>query len=192
MARSQPKASYADYLAAAAASEGKLELAGGEILAMSGGSLVHARLIARVTTLLSNALAGGPCDVFSSDARVRRLAEDFAAYPDATVVCGGPETHPDDPDGLVNPTLVVEVPSPSTEAWDRGGKFAHYRRIETLREVVFVRQDARQVEVHRRNEAGRFELYEFRDDEVAELASIGASVPLAVLYDGVVPSEPAE
>jgi len=187
MAQTQPEATYADYLAAAATSEVKLEFAGGEILAMSVGTLAHATIIANVSAALHGAVHGSGCRVLSSDARVRRDDEDFAAYPDATVVCGPPETHADDPDGLVNPALVVEVLFPSTEAWDRGGTFAHYRRIESLREVVFVRQDARHVEVHRRNEAGRFELFEFRDDEAVELGSVGVSIPMDAVYDGVVP-----
>jgi len=180
------KATYADYLAAAEASDVRLELAGTEILAMSGGSSAHARLAARLIRALGNALDGTPCEVYTSDMRVRRLDEPFAAYPDVTVVCGGEQVGDDDPHGLTNPRVVIEVLSPSTEAWDRGGKSAHYRRIPSVQEIVLVHQDKRTVEVHRRNEAGRFELFESPADGRVELVSVGVDLPMHDLYDGIV------
>ncbi|MGH7295287.1 MAG: Uma2 family endonuclease [Polyangiaceae bacterium] len=96
--------------------------------------------------------------------------------------CGKPETDPEDRHALTNPIVVVEVLSESTEARDRGVKAAHYRHISSLREYVLVSQTEPHVEVHRRNEAGRWELFEYRRGDVVELASLGCSLAVDELY----------
>ncbi len=188
MAQTQPGASYADDLATQASSGGRLEFAAGQILAMSGGPLNHAMILASITAELHAALRDGPCRALSSDARVRGSDDTFDGFPDVTVVCGAVETLDEDPDGLWNPTLLVEGLSPCTEAWDRGGTFAHHRPIESLQEVVFVRQDARAVEVHRRNAVGRLERYDVRGHEAVEFSSLDVSLPMEAWHAGVVGS----
>lgn len=125
---------------------------------------------------LRNALRGKPCRVYSSDLRIRIIETDLATYPDASVVCGRLETAPDDPNAALNPTLLVEVLSESTEAYDRGAKAAHYRRIPSLKEYVFVAQDEPRIEVYRRNDRGGWKLYEARSGAQLRLESVGVEL----------------
>lgn len=141
--------SYADYLRASEASDTRLEFADGVIYAMAGGTAAHAYLGGRMTLLLGSALQGKPCRVYSSDLRIRH--DDFAAYPDATVICGPRAHDEDDPHSATNPTLIVEVLSESTARWDRGGKFEHYQQIPSLQHVVFVDPERKSVEHYRRD-----------------------------------------
>jgi Uma2 family endonuclease len=177
------KITYAEYLALEEASvDVKHELIAGEVVAMSGGSPEHGALAMAFGALLQNALRGRPCRVFSSDVRVRVAATGLAAYPDVSVVCGKLETDAEDVNALTNPVLLVEVLSDSTEARDRGVKAAHYRHIPSLREYVLVSQREPHVEVHRRNEAGRWELFEYESGGQAELASVGCTIAVDDLY----------
>ena len=127
----------------------KHEFLHGEVWAMAGGSPEHSALAGAVTTALSIQLTGKPCRVFTSDLRVRVLATGLGTYPDVTVICGSLQLDPDDPKRhtAMNPKVVVEVLSPSTEEYDRGEKFAHYKRIEALEAVVFVAHDESRIDV---------------------------------------------
>jgi Uma2 family endonuclease len=175
-------AAYADYLALDERAAERHEWIRGEVHAMAGGTPEHAALAAAFILQLGAVLRNRPCRVFSSDLRVRSEVTDFSGYPDVTVVCGKLETPPGDPRSAANPIVVVEVLSDTTEARDRGEKFAHYRLIPSLREIVFVSQAARRVEVHRKNAAGRWELYEFGPGQRAELASVEAEISVDELY----------
>ena len=126
--------------------------------------------------------ATGPCRVYSSDVRVRVRATGMAAYPDLSVVCGRLETDPEDPLAITNPVVIVEILSDSTEARDRGVKAAHYRHLASLREYVLVSQYERRIEVQRRNEAGRWELFEYESGQAAELASVGCVLSVDEVY----------
>lgn len=174
--------SYAEYVAAEKQAEVRHEFLNGEIFAMAGGTPEHGALAVAIAGELHVALAGRPCRVYSSDVRVRVLTTGLATYPDASVVCGHLETDPADPDAIVNPTLLVEVLSDSTEAYDRGAKAAHYRRIPSLREYVLVGQQEPLVEVYRRNERGRWELLEARAGERVDLASLGIQLEVDAIY----------
>jgi len=181
LAASIPRMTYAAYLAFEAASDTKHEYVNGEVHAMAGGTVAHGALSAAVITSLSRALEDRRCRVLSSDVRVRAQATGFACYPDVTVVCDKLEVADDDPHGVINPTMIVEVLSESTEAYDRGAKAAHYRRIPSLREYVLVSQSEPLIEVYRRNERGNWELFvEARRGERAELLSCGAPIILDV------------
>jgi Uma2 family endonuclease len=172
---------YAEYLAFEESSSTKHEFINGEVFGLAGGTIAHGALAVAISTALSNALRGRPCRVLSSDVRVRVLATGIATYPDVSVVCAEIEVAPDDADGVLNPSLVVEVLSDSTEAYDRGAKAAHYRRIPSLREYVLVSQREPLIEVYRRNERGNWELVaEARRGERAELASCGEVIALDV------------
>lgn len=171
------QATYAEYVSIANNTDVKYEYIAGEIVAMAGGTVAHARLISRVTALLDRALEGQPCIVLPSDMRVRIRAADRATYPDLFVVCGEPERDPDDDHAVVNPTVIVEVLSDSSNESDRTDKFAAYRRLASLREYVLVSQRERRVEVYRRD-GRRWHLDEFGRGERLQFESI--TIELAV------------
>jgi len=174
--------SYAEYLALEERSPGKHEYLRGEVFAMSGGTPVHAALIAEMIGQLRAGLQP-PCRVYSSDLKVRVEETDFSCFPDATVVCGKIVASPIDKNAVTNPRLVVEILSDSTEAHDRGAKAAHYRRIASLAEIVLVSSLEPLVEVHRRNERGLWELAsEARAGTSFTLSSLGLTVDIDSLY----------
>jgi Uma2 family endonuclease len=173
---------YADYLRLEQESAIKHEWLAGEVFAMAGGSPEHARLQAALAGVLREALAGRPCVVFGADLRIRSRETDIATYADASVVCGPLKTHPEDPDAVTNPVLVLEVLSPSTEAYDRGQKAAHYRRIAALQEYVLVAQDAPRIEVFRRVEGGRWEFLEVGAGESITLHSVGCTIAVDEVF----------
>src|SRR5262249_20147686 len=127
--------SYGEYLRILEHSPVKLEYCDGEIYAMAGGTAAHAQLGASATRLLGNALLGR-CGVYSSDLRVRVEETDLTTFPDGTVVCGERQSSPIDAHAVINPTLLVEVTSNSTEAYDRGEKLSHYKQIPSLVAVL--------------------------------------------------------
>jgi Uma2 family endonuclease len=184
MARPAPvvRMTYAEYLAAEAVSEVRHEFLKGEAWAMAGGTPEHAALALAVGSELREALRGKQCRAYSADLRVRVVETGLATYPDVSVVCGQIETAPDDPDAVTNPVVLVEILSESTEAYDRGAKAAHYRRIPSLREYVLVSQAEPRIEVHHRAASGRWELLEARPGETIELASLGARLDVAAIY----------
>ncbi len=136
--RAHHQFSYAEYLARERETGLRHEFLNGQVFAMTGGTPEHARLIAEVTFALRSALDPSRCRVFSSDLRVRIPATGLSTYPDVAVVCGDVELADDDANAVTNPALLVEVLSPSTEAYDRGDKWSHYRRIPSLRAYVLV------------------------------------------------------
>lgn len=142
---------YADYLALDEASSIRHEYLNGEIYAMAGGSPDHAALAAATITALGARLPPG-CRIFCSDLRVRVQATGLATYPDVTVVCGATQRAADDPLAVVNPLVVVEVTSPSTEEYDRGEKLRHYQSIPSLREIVIVSHREPRLTLLRRSE----------------------------------------
>ena len=146
--------SYAEYLAFEREAQGKHEYVNGEVYAMAGGSPEHARLAIRIAAQLLQSLVDRPCEVFSSDLRVRNLVTRWSTYPDLTVVCGRLQRAPDDEQAVVNPMLVVEVFSDGTESQDRGDKWRHYQRIESLQTYVLVSQAEPLVEVFQRVGSG--------------------------------------
>lgn len=176
-----------DYARIEAESDVKHEFYDGEVFAMAGGTARHARLCVNVVRRLDEALEGKPCYTFSSEMRVRSLADapdasDLDTYPDASVVCGTPQFAPP-ADTLLNPTVLVEVLSAKTESYDRGAKFRLYRRIASLKEYVLVTPSRTLVEVFRK-EGGHWVLYEFAEGAV-ELDSLGVSLALDTLYADV-------
>jgi Uma2 family endonuclease len=178
----KPTVTFAEYLVQEKASETKHQLVGGEIFAMAGGTIEHGRLALTVAGELGGQLKGRPCGMFSSDVRVRVVATDLATYPDLSVVCGRIETDPADRNTLVNPIVLVEVLSDSTEAFDRGAKFAHYRRIPALREYVLVSQQERRIEVFRRNPDDSWTLFEAGAGQSVNLMSIDCQLSVDEVY----------
>lgn len=182
MAEPAVRMSYAEYLELAERAEVRHEFIDGLVVAMAGGTIEHSRLVARMSYLLQQALEGKPCNVFSPDGRVRIEATNRSTYPDVSVVCGKVEPASDDSHSITNPVVLVEVLSDTTEKDDRGSKFAHYRRLPSLREYVLVTQDAApSVEVFRK-EGDVWVLREHGPGEAVELASLGVVVSVDRLY----------
>lgn len=182
-----------EYLALERAAEFKSEFLAGEVFAMAGATFEHALIVGNAVGELRQQLKGRPCVVVPTDLRVRVEETGLYTYPDVVVVCGTPRFADEQEDTLLNPTLIIEVLSPSTEAYDRGAKFAHYRRISSLREYVLVTPTYPRVERFERQERGPdWTLSEVSGlTESVTLATIGCTLRLAELYDRVeVSAEP--
>lgn len=179
--RSRHRYTYEEYLAYERDSGLKHEYEDGEILAMAGGSRRHNAIASRVSAALELARPKN-CVAFQSDQKVRVLATGKATYPDASLVCGAIEGDPADPSGhtITNPTLIVEVLSPSTEEDDRGNKWQHYQLIPSLREYVLVTQTHSRVECYRRLDSGHWEYRDITEGTVR--LHTGAMFELARLY----------
>ena len=172
---------FTEYLALEAKSETKHEYINGEVFAMAGGTPDHAALAAAVIRLLGTALLGRPYRVYTSDLRIRVLATGLATYPDVSIICRPFEPDPEDPNTAVNPVVIAEVLSDSTEAYDRGEKFAHYRRIPSLRDYLLVVQREARIEHYRRNEDDTWTLREVRAPGAVRL-SIGCELSVEDVY----------
>ena len=174
---------YGEYLAAEALRDTKHEYLRGEIFAMAGGTPTHARLAMAVGHALMGALAGRPYAVFSADLRVRIESSDLSTYPDLVIVCGSFESSKIDANAVTNPTLIVEILSDSTEAYDRGQKFAHYRQLPSLREYLLVSQHEPRLESYFKNDAGEWVLHEARSGETLAMRSLeGVRLETDVIY----------
>lgn len=177
-----------EYLRRERDSVGKNEYDDGEILAMAGATRVHVLIATNVVVALGNRLRGKPCVPYTSDLRVRLPDRPRFVYPDVSVICGEPLADPDDAAGetYLNPRLIVEVLSPSTERYDRREKFDRYRRVESLREYVLVAQDAPRVEAYYRGPDGTWAFDVAAGiDAVAKLRSLKVDLPLAEVYANV-------
>lgn len=177
-----PALTWKEFLEFEKRSDQKHEYLRGEVWAMGGGTPEHGRLAANVIRLLGNALEGRPCVVFTSDVRVRVNETDRATYPDTFVVCGAMKTDPDDPNTVVNPVVIVEVLSPGTEASDRGEKFAHYQRLESLKDYVLVSQASRRIEVFSRGAGASWVLTPWGPGQRVPLPSLGIELDLDAVY----------
>jgi Uma2 family endonuclease len=178
---------YEEYLELDEESEYKLEYLNGEIyplgwiLAMGGGARKHSRLGARMIAKLESILVDRPCDVFSSDQRVRVLATGFAGYPDVSVVCGREEIDPKNKQTITNPILLVEVLSKGTELHDRNVKAEHYRQIPSLREYLFLSRKEQLIEHYVRQSDGTWTREDIRPPDKVRLA-IGGEIDVADVY----------
>lgn len=177
--------SEAEYLEFERASPEKHELAGGEIFAMSGGTFEHSAVTANIIGEARNGLGDKSCRVLESNMRLRVPATGSYVYPDASIFCGRPEFTDDKRDTLTNPRLIVEVLSDSTEAYDRGDKFAGYRSIPSLEEYVLASQKRPRIEVFTRQPDGSWSLRIYGPGERAVLASVGCSLDVDKIYEGV-------
>ena len=181
----KPRLTPEDYLAIERGAEYKSEYFNGEIFAMTGASEPHNAIVVNTTIQLGNQLKKRPCRLYANDLRVKVSPTGMYTYPDVAAACGELRFEDGYIDTLLNPSVIVEVLSPSTEAYDRGEKFAHYRRLDSLMEYVLVSQDKVRVE-HYTRQAGGWLLTEISDlDGVLRLASIDCSVRLRDIYDKV-------
>ncbi len=173
-----------EYLALERKATFKNEYLNEEILAISGASLAHTRITADIVTELNIQLRGGKCEVISNDMRVKTGRKGAYLYPDVVVFCGEPEFEDNVFDTLLNPILIVEVLSPTTEAFDRGEKFAQYQELASLQEYILVSQDRIRVE-HYRLIKTQWAQTEFQaHEDVLSLDSIGCKLSLQDIYRG--------
>jgi Uma2 family endonuclease len=179
--------SFDDWLEGERASlEGRSEYVGGEVFAMTGASVEHNAIVANIVRELGTQMKGRPCQVYANDLKVRISSADAGKYPDLIALCGEHQFQDGRRDVLLNPSLIVEVLSDSTEAYDRGDKFAIYRRIPSLREYLLVSQHRVQVELYSRSADGRWILTDFSAlTDSVPLASVDCSLSLAEVYDKV-------
>ena len=175
-----------EYLTFERASEIKHEFIDGGVYAMSGASRNHNLVVSSTIVALYVQLRGKGCQVYPSDMKVRTPATGSYTYPDVIVVCGEAQFDDDQSDVLVNPTVVIEVLSPKTEAYDRGVKFQRYREIASLQEYILIAQDRPYIERFVRQADGVWQLNEARGLEGAlELTSIDCTLALAEVYQQV-------
>jgi Uma2 family endonuclease len=175
---------YAEYLASLEASTLKLEYCRGVIYAIAGGTRAHARLSAATIVALAGALPKS-CRVATSDLKVRVEALELSTFPDASVTCGEAHSSNIDANAVVNPSLLVEATSKSTEDYDRGEKLESYKRLESLRAVLIVSHRARRVTVIERSEGSDWTERELHGGELATLSLHGVSFPVDAIYDGI-------
>lgn len=175
-----------EYLKIERTAEFRHEYFNGELFAMSGGSPQHSLIKMNVGGELRTHLKGRPCTAFDSDLRIRIAPTGLFTYPDLSVVCGELEFDDDQRDTVLNPTLLIEVLSDSTEAYDRGKKFEHYRRLASLREYVLISQNSPTVERYLRNPDETWTLTAAAGIENhIHLTSIDVVLSLAEVYDRI-------
>ena len=186
-AMTQPKLSLEDYLAWEDEQPERHEFYRGEVFARDGERRVHGCLVGNLARVLGNALQGSPFQVFVNSMKLQ-VGEDIVFYPDVFITCD--KTDLSTERIFTAPTVVVEVLSPSTQAYDRGLKFEVYRRIASLREYILIDPDTWRIDAFRRNEQGQWLLFDMSGATQLELPSVGVSVPLAEVFDGVDPPKP--
>jgi Uma2 family endonuclease len=184
LARPQLKQYYTEeeYFALEEKSEHKHEFYRGEIFAMVGGSVNHNRIARNVLTTLDNALRNTRCEAFGSDMRVLVETHGLYTYPAALVVCGDIDLVQARTDTITNPTLIVEVLSPSTQDYDRSQKFEFYRAISSLQDCVLIHQDKIHLEHHSKQTKGWLLTDLTSLDDVLSLSSVNLQIPLRRLY----------
>ena len=183
----QPFYSIEDWLAdERRALEMRSEYVDGEVFAMTGAREAHNLIVTNISGELRNALKDRPCRVYSSDMKVYIQASNEGRYPDLAALCGEREFHDERTDLLLNPALIVEVLSESTESYDRGDKFASYRLIPSLREYLLVSQTRMLAELYCRQDHGCWLFSDFtQPSDRIPLDSIGCQLSLAEAYDKV-------
>jgi Uma2 family endonuclease len=179
-----PRFTPTEYLAWEEQQEFRHEYIHGEVYAMTGGTVNHSEIAMNFGTILRNHLEDSGCRVLSSDAKVNIQNSDDYFYPDLSVTCD-----PRDRSAtrfIAHPCLIVEVLSPSTEAYDRGNKFNLYRRSDSLQEYILVSTNEIAIDIYRKNERGRWEIISYRAGDKIELESINLTLPIEQVFKGIV------
>ncbi len=174
------------------AAEYKSEYLDGQIYAMASAGRRHCLLSGSIAAQLGTQLREKPCEAYSSEMRVQADQSRQYSYPDVVVVCGEPEFRDGREDTLLNPTMIVEVLSRSTEAYDRGEKFLRYRQIALLMEYLLISQDERRIEQFTRQADGSWRLTETQETGAATLESIGYTLTLDDVYNKVTLETPVQ
>lgn len=172
-----------EYLDIERNAECKSEYYNGEMFALAVASYVHNRITRNISKALGLQLKGTKCEEFQSDLKIKEKISGLFTYPDIVVICGEPEFYDEEKDVVVNPTVIMEVLSKSTETYDRGFKFELYRRINTLKDYFMVSQDKISIEYYSRNDDDSWILKEFKDlNQNIEMKSIGCILELKDVY----------
>lgn len=179
----QPRLSVEEYLEMERTSEVRHEYYDGEIFAMVGASLNHNRILTNLVVLLHPQVRKRRCEICVNDMRVHVPATGLYTYPDLVVICGKPELADEQGETLLNPTVIFEVLSESTEAYDRGQKFEHYRSLDSLMEYLLVAQDKAKIEHFVRQKDGWLLTEAKGLDSVVSLPSIDCELRLAEVYE---------
>jgi Uma2 family endonuclease len=179
-----PRLTPTEYLAWEEQQEFRHEYVDGEIYDMTGGTVNHGKIAVNITIALGNHLRGSGCQVLNSDVKVQTLESKSYFYPDISVTCDERDRHADQ--FVSYPCLIIEVLSPSTEAYDRGKKFRKYRRSASLQEYVLVSTNEMCVDAYQRNERGKWELTTYGDGDLVELKSVNLTVPIEQIYENIV------
>jgi Uma2 family endonuclease len=183
MLRLPRRATYADYLAVEQDSEHRHEFLDGVIVAMAGGSDEHNAIAGRIAKLLGNRETGA-CRYYTPDQRFWIASRTHGRYSDGSIICGPPEHPAHDPQATTNPTIVLEVLSPSSEGDDDGDKRSDFQSLASLEAYVLVAQDQRRVKVYRR--VGReWRTATYRDGDSFELPMLSTTIPVADIYNGI-------
>ena len=180
------KFTVTEYLEMEEAATVKHEYYKGEIFAMSGAKVPHNRILKNTLIALGKKLAGKSCEPFGSDQRIHIEKNTLFTYPDISIICGEVETLNNDEWNVLNPTVIIEVLSPSTKNYDRGEKFKLYRDIATLREYILIDSESVNVEAFYINKDGNWELKEYKNsNEILSLQSVQTSLALKEIYEGL-------
>jgi Uma2 family endonuclease len=187
-----PRFTPEQYLALERKANSKSEYDNGFIWAMAGASRAHNLIAGNLHGEIRSQLKGRPCEAYTNDMRLQVTPTGLYTYPDVMAVCGEPRFLDDETDTLLNPTMIAEVLSPSTEAYDRGDKFAQFRRLTSLQEYVLIAQDKVLVERYTR-QGEQWILTEFKSlDDTLPLPSIGCEIALHEIYALIkIPAEKA-
>lgn len=178
-----PKISPDEYFEWESQQETRYEYINGEVFAMAGGTIDHSMIATNLIALLRPQVRGKNCRVLGSDAKVGISKNGEFFYPDLLVTCDDRDRH--SAKAVFYPTLIIEVLSPSTEAYNRGGKFARYRQLISLNEYVLVSSEQVNVEAFRLNERGKWELTSYGEGDLVQFASINFECAIAAIYEDV-------
>lgn len=175
-----------EYLEMERASLEKHELHHGTVITMTGASLKHNQIVRNLIVSIGSYLKGKPCSVFPGDLRTKVLTKDSFTYPDVTIVCGEPELMDDHFDTLLNPSVIFEVLSPSTEEHDKGFKFFYYMQIPSLKEYIMISSTAVNIHISRKQNDTSWKFAEITDPASSLfINTIEQNIPVNDIYDEV-------
>ena len=185
VAYGKEKFTIEEYLRMEKAATEKHEYYQGEIFTMSGAKPRHNVIAKNLIRDIANALRGKPCQPYGSDLRINIPENTLFTYPDISIICGDIVSSEFDEDTAVMPTIIIEILSPSTKEYDRGGKFKLYRDIAPLKEYILIDSESVNIEAFRINNSNHWELEEYKSgSETLELPSVQVSIPVADIYEG--------
>ena len=186
VAYGKQKFSIEDYLETENTSIEKHEYYKGEIFAMSGAKMPHNAISKNLSGSLYVKLRGKKCQPYGSDVRIHIESNTLFTYPDISIICGDAVTRNNDDYNVLNPTVIIEILSPSTKNYDRGEKFKLYRDIPTLKEYILVDSESIHIEVFRLNENNHWELEEYNSIEnLLHIKAINENILISEIYEGV-------
>lgn len=186
VAYGKSKFTIEEYLEFEKTSEEKHEYYQGEIFAMSGSKVPHNTISVNIIAILKQKLKGKSCKPFNSDQRIYIPENSLFTYPDISIICGEIITLNNDDWNILNPSVIIEVLSPGTKDYDRGGKFKLYRDIATLKEFILVDAETVNIEAFRINESGYWELEEYKKiDATLLVKTVQVNIPVAEIYEGI-------